>query len=156
MLRLLRSTHLTNPHTLLTTRTIRFSACFSTNPDNITPIDFDPEYEKPPTRRQYTPNETLDAKRARLVYQSRKRGILETDLLLSTFASKYLSSMSGTQMDEFDKLMDENDWSIYYWATGAKSVPTEFQDNSVLKILIEHSKNTDKKILRMPDLESSF
>ncbi|CAJ0762349.1 3590_t:CDS:1, partial [Entrophospora sp. SA101] len=31
-------------------------------------------------------NEHIDKKRARLIYQSRKRGILETDLLLSTFA----------------------------------------------------------------------
>src|SRR5204863_10095199 len=34
--------------------------------------------------------ETPDVTRARLLYQSRKRGILETDLLLSTFAHEHL------------------------------------------------------------------
>ncbi|KAI2463471.1 DUF339-domain-containing protein [Annulohypoxylon bovei var. microspora] len=55
--------------------------------------------------------------RARLVYQSRKRGILETDLLLSTFADAYLPTMTREQMAQYDRFLDENDWDIYYWAT---------------------------------------
>lgn len=49
--------------------------------------------------------------------QSRKRGIREADLLLSTFADAHLSTMTPTQMTEYDRLLDENDWDIYYWAT---------------------------------------
>lgn len=46
-----------------------------------------------------------DAKmRARLVYQTRKRGMLENDLLLSTFAKNELTSMTREQMEEFDKV----------------------------------------------------
>ncbi|KAJ4313964.1 Succinate dehydrogenase assembly factor 2 mitochondrial [Fusarium piperis] len=56
-------------------------------------------------------------KRARLVYQSRKRGTLESDLLLSTFASKHLPTLSPELLDQYDLLLDENDWDIYYWAT---------------------------------------
>ncbi|KAJ5732545.1 hypothetical protein N7493_004026 [Penicillium malachiteum] len=55
--------------------------------------------------------------RARLLYQSRKRGILESDLLLSTFADVYLGKMSLQQLQEYDRFLDENDWDIYYWAT---------------------------------------
>ncbi|KAI0881693.1 DUF339-domain-containing protein [Annulohypoxylon maeteangense] len=55
--------------------------------------------------------------RARLVYQSRKRGILETDLLLSTFADAHLPTMTREQMTQYDLFLDENDWDIYYWAT---------------------------------------
>lgn len=55
--------------------------------------------------------------RARLVYQSRKRGILETDLLLSTFADENLSKMSIDQLREYDSFLNENDWDIYYWCT---------------------------------------
>ncbi|KAF3940322.1 hypothetical protein ABW19_dt0201110 [Dactylella cylindrospora] len=55
--------------------------------------------------------------RARLVYQSRKRGILETDLLLSTFADENLPKMTVDQMREYDAFLDENDWDIYYWCT---------------------------------------
>lgn len=42
--------------------------------------------------------------RARLVYQTRKRGMLENDLLLSTFAKNELPSMTREQMEEFDKV----------------------------------------------------
>lgn len=42
--------------------------------------------------------------RARLVYQTRKRGMLEGDLLLSTFARDNLGSMSMAQLQEFDKV----------------------------------------------------
>ncbi|KAI1742702.1 Flavinator of succinate dehydrogenase-domain-containing protein [Xylaria scruposa] len=67
-----------------------------------------------PLRRVGEDEKTM---RARLVYQSRKRGILETDLLLSTFADQYLPTMSRDQMVEYDLFLDENDWDIYYWAT---------------------------------------
>ncbi|KAH8158845.1 hypothetical protein CIB48_g9398 [Xylaria polymorpha] len=67
-----------------------------------------------PLRRVGEDEKTM---RARLVYQSRKRGILETDLLLSTFADRYLPTMRREQMAEYDLFLDENDWDIYYWAT---------------------------------------
>ncbi|CAG8479167.1 11588_t:CDS:1 [Ambispora gerdemannii] len=59
---------------------------------------------------------------ARLLYQSRKRGILETDLLLSTFASAHLSSLNDKQLDEYESLVTIPDWDIYYLATGKKMV----------------------------------
>ncbi|QSZ33013.1 hypothetical protein DSL72_002598 [Monilinia vaccinii-corymbosi] len=55
--------------------------------------------------------------RARLLYQSRKRGILESDLLMSTFADAHLPTMTAAQMVQYDHFLDENDWDIYYWAT---------------------------------------
>jgi len=42
--------------------------------------------------------------RARLTYQSRKRGTLESDLLLSTFARDHLHSMSTEELREYDKV----------------------------------------------------
>ena len=49
--------------------------------------------------------------------QSRKRGTLESDLLLSTFADANLSHMTMEQLRQYDVFLDENDWDIYYWAT---------------------------------------
>ena len=48
--------------------------------------------------------ETVEAMRARLVYQTRKRGTLETDLILSTFAKEWLPGMSEEEMKAFDKV----------------------------------------------------
>ena len=46
--------------------------------------------------------------------------MLENGLVLSTFASRYLAGMTETQLDLYDKLINQpsNDWDIYYWATG--------------------------------------
>ena len=49
-------------------------------------------------------NETIETLRARLVYQSRKRGTLESDLLLSTFARDHLSAMTEVELKEYDKV----------------------------------------------------
>ncbi|EGR52614.1 uncharacterized protein TRIREDRAFT_53981 [Trichoderma reesei QM6a] len=69
-------------------------------------------------------------KRARLLYQSRKRGTLESDLLLSTFAAQHLPTMTTAELDQYDLFLDENDWDIYYWATqrepNSSTNPSEF------------------------------
>lgn len=50
------------------------------------------------------PNEPVEQLRARLVYQSRKRGTLESDLLLSTFARDNLATMNEAELKEYDKV----------------------------------------------------
>ncbi|KAH8087142.1 Flavinator of succinate dehydrogenase-domain-containing protein, partial [Cristinia sonorae] len=98
------------------------------------------------------PNESVEKMRARLLYQARKRGTLESDLLLSTFAKERLGSMSETEMKEFDKLMDEPDWDIYYWATEKKAPPERWAHSELLNQLKVHVKNEGRVVRRMPDL----
>lgn len=101
-------------------------------------------------------NESLDKKRARLIYQSRKRGILETDLLLSRFAAAYLKNMTLEEIEEYDSLLNELDWDIYYWATKnyeTSPLPDKWKNSKILEKLQEFSQNKDKEILRMPDLD---
>lgn len=49
-------------------------------------------------------NESIDTLRARLVYQTRKRGTLESDLILSTFAKDQLNLLTMQELREFDKV----------------------------------------------------
>jgi len=58
----------------------------------------------PPPAPLERPNESIEVTRARLVYQSRKRGTLESDLLLSTFARDHLGGMNHEELKEFDKV----------------------------------------------------
>lgn len=41
-------------------------------------------------------------------------------LLLSTFADEYLDRFNSEQLAAYDSLINlpDNDWDIYYWATG--------------------------------------
>ncbi|KAI1001214.1 hypothetical protein K3495_g6986 [Podosphaera aphanis] len=74
--------------------------------------------------------EDANTMRARILYQCRKRGTLESDLLMSTFAEAHLRDMNEAQLAQFDLFLDENDWDIYYWATQKTPAPQELSQNS--------------------------
>ena len=60
--------------------------------------------------------------------------------------------MNAEALSQYDSLLEENDWDIYYWATGAKDPPAEVKTMAFWDALVEHSKNKRKEILRMPEL----
>ncbi|KAJ4856054.1 flavinator of succinate dehydrogenase domain-containing protein [Trichoderma breve] len=86
--------------------------------------------------------EDASTMRARLLYQSRKRGTLESDLLLSTFASQNLPTMTAEELRQYDLFLDENDWDIYYWATqrepNSTTNPSRWKDSEILEKLRAH------------------
>jgi len=49
-------------------------------------------------------NESLETLRARLTYQTRKRGTLESDLIMSTFAKEHLHSLTREELVELDQV----------------------------------------------------
>ncbi|XP_049748108.1 succinate dehydrogenase assembly factor 2, mitochondrial isoform X2 [Elephas maximus indicus] len=103
-------------------------------------------------------DESMETKRARLLYESRKRGMLENCILLSLFAKEHLHRMTEKQLNLYDRLINEpsNDWDIYYWATEKKPAPEIFE-NEVLVLLRDFVKNKNKEQrLRAPDLEYLF
>lgn len=80
--------------------------------------------------------------------------MLENDLLLSTFAAKYLKGMNAEQVAQYDRLINKpsNDWDIYNWSTNSKPTPPEYE-NEIMDMFRRHVKNELKeKRLRMPDL----
>ncbi|XP_026176079.1 succinate dehydrogenase assembly factor 2, mitochondrial isoform X2 [Mastacembelus armatus] len=99
--------------------------------------------------------EPIDIKRRRLLYESRKRGMLENCILLSLFAKRYLNTLTEKQLLQYDRLINEpsNDWDIYYWATEAKPTPDVYQGD-VMDMLKEFTKNRNhEQRLDAPSLE---
>jgi succinate dehydrogenase flavin-adding protein (antitoxin of CptAB toxin-antitoxin module) len=92
-------------------------------------------------------NETLEEKRSRLLYQSRKRGTLENGLLLSNFSSRFLSTMDEKQLNDYDNIINNlhNEWDLYYWITKAQPIPTELKSNEIFKLLIKFCENELKE-----------
>ncbi|KPI91231.1 PREDICTED: succinate dehydrogenase assembly factor 2-A, mitochondrial-like [Papilio xuthus] len=95
----------------------------------------------------------LESRKARLHYQSRKRGMLENDLLLSTFAKKYLDNFTEEQTMMYDRLINSpsNDWDLFYWIVEKQPTPKEF-DNEIMDLLKKHAKNENKVVLSQPPL----
>lgn len=96
--------------------------------------------------------EDEDTLRARLVYQTRKRGTLETDLILGTYAKENLGKMSVVELKQFDKLLDEPDWDIYYWSIGKRQPPPRWAGTELLEKLKVHAKNEGRQVRVMPEL----
>ncbi|KAJ2357755.1 Succinate dehydrogenase assembly factor 2 mitochondrial [Coemansia erecta] len=104
-------------------------------------------------QRKPRANEDTGTMRRRLLYQMRKRGILETDLLLSTFAAQHLSGLTRAELSDLDALLSNIDWDIFYWATGKTQAPDNVASMPVFQKLREHASKRGTTIERMPDLE---
>ena len=76
----------------------------------------------------------------------------------STFANEYLDHMNDFQLDQYDNLINQpsNDWDIYYWATGVKAIPEEY-DNEIMQLLKNFTKNEKMESrIRQPDLKTNW
>jgi antitoxin CptB len=79
-------------------------------------------------------HETIGVRRKRLLYQSRYRGRLESDLLFGSFAARHLPSLSGAQLDRYEALLEESDQDLFAWITGQQPVPQR-HDHDVFRLL---------------------
>jgi antitoxin CptB len=79
-----------------------------------------------------TPATETRIKRAQV--RAWRRGFREADLILGPFADARLPEMTGEQLGQFERLLEENDHDVYAWIVGAAPAPTEF-DNEVMAAL---------------------
>lgn len=69
-----------------------------------------------------------DSRVNKLRYRAWRRGFLEADLILGPFADRHLAGFSGTQLDEFEALLDQPDPDLYAWITDQADTPVEFSN----------------------------
>lgn len=67
--------------------------------------------------------ESREIRIKRLRMRSWRRGTREMDLILGGFADSGLTALDGAALDAYERLLEENDWDLYYWVTGAREVP---------------------------------
>lgn len=138
---------------LLRGRSARFAPKFSySTVPKQGPITVNVNLE--PKRRE---NEDTEVKRARLFYQSRKRGILETCLILSNFTKEHIPTMTRSELDQLERLMDCNDWDLYYWATETEGAvlpcPEDIEKLPVMQKLRKAiAQRPHDNVMQMPDL----
>jgi len=108
------------------------------------------------TDRPRNVNEDLDTYRARMVYQTRKRGTLETGLLLSTWMPRErIATMEREELQELERLMSVPEWTLFYWMSGKQrpAEDSEWASSSLLESLREHTSNKEKVVRKMPELQ---
>lgn len=61
--------------------------------------------------------------RRKLMYRSWHRGCKETDILLGRFALKYLDKFSLSELIEYEKIVDLDDYELYCYITRKAILP---------------------------------
>ncbi|MGH6914558.1 MAG: succinate dehydrogenase assembly factor 2 [Geminicoccales bacterium] len=79
-------------------------------------------------------SEAITVRRKRLVYRSRYRGCLESDLLFGRFADQYLRTLDPCQLDRYEALLGESDQDLLAWIFGRSPVPPR-HDHDVFHLL---------------------
>ncbi|KAG5472333.1 hypothetical protein LSCM1_03732 [Leishmania martiniquensis] len=75
--------------------------------------------------RPIDPNETVESKRRRLIYQSRYRGMVEMDLIFGHFARCKLETLDASMLDEYDTLLKQLDSELFRWLVIGLDAPEE-------------------------------
>ena len=69
----------------------------------------------------------LDARRKRLRFRCWHRGIKEMDLIMGGFADAHLATMTDSELDELERLIDVPDHDLYAVIAGTQPLSAEFE-----------------------------
>lgn len=84
----------------------------------------------------------LDPRRRKLLFRAWHRGMRETDLIMGRFADAEIGTLSKSELDEFERLIEVLDRDLLSWITGEAEVPENY-DSAVfrrLKAFHNHTK----------------
>jgi antitoxin CptB len=82
-------------------------------------------------------NETIEARRKRLLWRASHRGMREMDLLLGGFARTHLDRLTERELDEFETIVGLPDRELMGWILGDHPVP-QLQATSTLRALLTY------------------
>ncbi|MCC3860632.1 succinate dehydrogenase assembly factor 2 [Pseudemcibacter aquimaris] len=79
-------------------------------------------------------NESIEIRRKRLKFRSWHRGIKEADILLGSFADKFLQDMPADELDKYETLLREADSDLVAWITGDREPPEHYNHEVMQKL----------------------
>jgi antitoxin CptB len=91
-----------------------------------------------------TTDETLSPETARLKklrFRAWRRGFREADFILGAFADAELATLSPTDLDAFEILLEQPDQPLYAWIIGTERTPEAF-DHAVMQKIRTFLPNT--------------
>lgn len=81
--------------------------------------------------------ETIENWRKRLTFRAWHRGTREMDLLIGSFAEKYINGFDADDLAIFEEILINNDPDVYDWIIGRQKAPDELKSR-VLDLLLGH------------------
>lgn len=81
--------------------------------------------------------ESIENWRKRLTFRAWHRGTREMDLLIGSFADKYIGRFDADDLAIFEEVLINNDPDVYDWIIGRQMPPAELKSR-VLDLLLGH------------------
>ncbi len=83
-------------------------------------------------------------RRRKLLFRAWRRGVRETDLIVGRFADAYIEKFDEGALDEFERLIEVPNASLYAWVVGSEAVPPDY-DTAVLRDMIAFHETAEAK-----------
>jgi antitoxin CptB len=80
-----------------------------------------------------------EARLKRLRFRAWRRGFLEADLILGPFADSHVLTLTDTEVEAFERLLDRNDHDVYGWIVRGGDAPTDGEVLLVSRIRAFHA-----------------
>lgn len=90
-------------------------------------------------------SEGLDARRRRLLFRCRHRGIREMDFVLGRFADAELQRLSAPELDVLESWLDIPDQQIFAWVNGSEPVPAAIDTPMFRRLRAFHHASDEHK-----------
>lgn len=68
----------------------------------------------------------------KLLYRSNHRGMVENEIILTSFIENNYTKLSESDVGLYERLLDEPDPSIYKWFTGSQEAESDYRHTSLL------------------------
>jgi antitoxin CptB len=75
----------------------------------------------------------------RLRFRAWRRGFLEADLILGPFADSHAWTLTDTEVEAFERLLDRTDHDVYSWIVQGGDAPTEDETRLIVRIRAFHT-----------------
>ena len=79
----------------------------------------------------------LNPRQRKILFRAWHRGLREMDLIMGQFTDSYLGTMSDSDLDLFEQLIEQSDRDLLHWILDAEDIPSEF-DTALLKAIRDH------------------
>jgi antitoxin CptB len=90
-------------------------------------------------------SEGLDVRRKKLLFRAWRRGVREMDLIVGRFADAHIGTLDEPSLDDFERLIEAPNASLYAWVTGDEAAPAE-HDTLVLRQLIAFHRQSAEQL----------
>ena len=74
-------------------------------------------------------------RRKRMIYRSKQRGWLEADLLMGSWATENVPTLTPSELDEYEIVLNVETIDVYNYISGKDALPEHLKDLSVMKKL---------------------